>query len=97
MRPGPALASDISIVPVGLSLTPTKPTDLMTLHNKGDTAVSLELSVFQWNEGPDGKTKLTPSDDVVFFPPIVTMGPKEDRIVRVGAMVPFGLPRRPTA
>jgi fimbrial chaperone protein len=91
VRPGPALASDVSIVPVGLSLTPTRTTDLITLHNKGEAAVSLELSVFQWHESPDGKIKLTPSDDVVFFPPIVTVGPGEDRIVRVGAMVPFGL------
>ena len=90
-RPGPALASEISIVPVGLSLTPTRATDLITLHNRGETAVSLELSVFQWHESPDGKIKLTPSDDVVFFPPIVTVGAREDRIVRVGAMVPFGL------
>lgn len=91
VMPDSALASDISIVPVGLSLTPTRATDLITLHNRGDTAVSLELSVFQWHQSPDGKIKLTPSDDVVFFPPIVTLQAKEDRIVRVGAMVPFGL------
>ncbi len=88
---GSALASEISIVPVGLSLTPSKTTDLITLHNAGSTAVSLQLSAFQWDETPDRKTKLTPSDDVVFFPPIVTVGGKEDRIVRVGSMVPFGL------
>ena len=88
--PGSASASDISIVPIGLSLTPTRTTDLITLHNAGSSAVSMQLSAFQWDETPDGKTKLTPTDDVVFFPPIVTVGPKEDRIVRVGAMVPFG-------
>src|SRR5208282_2136850 len=91
VRPGPALASNISIVPVGLSLTPSKTTDLITLHNADSTAVSVQLSTFRWDQTPDGKIKLTPSDDVVFFPPIVTVGGREDRIVRVGAMVPFGL------
>ena len=52
VRPDPALASDISIVPVGLSLTPTRTTDLITLHNKGDTAVSLESQRFPMASEP---------------------------------------------
>jgi len=89
--PGSAWASEISIVPIGLSLSPSKATDLITLHNAGATAASLELSAYRWDQTPDGRIKLTPSEDVVFFPPIVTVGGKEDRIVRVGAMIPFGL------
>ena len=88
---GSALASQISIVPTGLSLNAAKSTDLITLHNGASTPVSLQLSAFRWDQTPEGSPKLTPTDDVVFFPPIVTLEGKEDRIIRVGAMVPFGL------
>ena len=88
---GSALASEISIVPTGLFLNPTKSTDLITLHNNASTPVSLQLSAYRWDQALNGSPKLTPSDDVVFFPPIVTLAGKEDRIIRVGAMVPFGL------
>ncbi len=84
------MASQVSIVPTGLSLNATKSTDLITLHNDGSTAVSMQLSAYRWDQTPAGTAKLTPTDDVVFFPSIVTVAAKEDRIVRVGAMVPFG-------
>ena len=87
---GSARASQVSIVPTGLSLNATKSTDLITLHNEGSAPVSLQLSAYRWDQTPAGTLKLSPTDDVVFFPPIVTVAGKEDRIVRVGAMVPFG-------
>jgi len=88
---GSALASQITISPTGLSLNATKSTDLITLHNETSAPVSMQLSAYRWDQTPEGTPKLTPTDDVVFFPAIVTIGGREDRIVRVGAMVPFGL------
>lgn len=82
--------ADFSIIPVTISLTPEKATELLTLHNPGAQTVRLQLSVYNWDQRPDGQFKLTPTDDLVFYPPIVTIEPREDRIVRVGAAVPFG-------
>jgi fimbrial chaperone protein len=82
--------ADFSIVPLGVVLTPQKSTDLITIHNRGSKQVRLQLSGYAWDQTADGKMKLTPTDEVVFYPPLVTIAPDEDRIVRVGAAAPFG-------
>jgi fimbrial chaperone protein len=82
--------ADFSIVPIGVVLTPQKSTDLITIHNRASKAVRLQLSGFIWDQTPEGKMKLTPTDEVVFYPPLVTVDANEDRIIRVGAAAPFG-------
>ena len=85
-----AARADFSIIPISVSLTPQKSTDLVTLHNGGTKELRLQLSVYKWDQTPEGKLVLTPTDDVVFYPPIVTVAAKEDRIIRVGTAIPFG-------
>jgi fimbrial chaperone protein len=82
--------ADFSIVPISVLLTPQKSTDLITIHNRGSKPVRLQLTGYVWDETPDGKMKLTPTDEVVFYPPLVTVDGNEDRIIRVGATAPFG-------
>jgi fimbrial chaperone protein len=81
--------ADFSIVPVSVVLTAQKPTDLITIRNRGSKAVRLQLAGYIWDQTPDGKMKLTPTDEVVFYPPLATVDANEDRIVCVGAAAPF--------
>jgi fimbrial chaperone protein len=82
--------ADFSIIPISVALTPQKATDLLTIHNSGNHQVRLQLNIYKWSQTTEGKPVLTPSDDVVFYPPIVTVDQNEDRIIRVGSAVPFG-------
>lgn len=82
--------ADFTIVPISVVLTPQKSTDLITIHNRGSKAVRLQLTGYVWDQTPDGKMKLTATDEVVFYPPLVSVDANEDRIIRVGAAAPFG-------
>jgi len=88
---GPLAYADFTLIPVSVLLTPQKPTNLLTIHNNANNTVRMQLSVYSWAQAPDGTSKLTPTDDVVFYPPILSVDPNADSIVRVGAAVPFAL------
>jgi fimbrial chaperone protein len=83
--------SNFSMIPVSVVLTPQKPTNLITVHNTADHPVRMQLNVYSWDQTPDGKLKLAPTDDVVFYPPILSVEANADSIVRVGAAVPFSV------
>ncbi len=54
----------------------------VTLRNQEDRPLNAQVRVFRWSQR-DGVEDLQPTDDVVASPPIVTVGPREDYIVRL--------------
>lgn len=60
---------------------------LLTLRNDSTEPLRFQLSVFAWDQSPAGEMALTPTEDIVFFPSLLTLGPKEERKIRVGRVV----------
>jgi fimbrial chaperone protein len=82
---GPAAAVPVAVSPTLVTITPTQPSQLLSLTNDGDTAARFQLNLFAWEERPSGETVLTPSDELLVFPPLLVMAPHETKRVRVGA------------
>ena len=61
---------------------------LLTLRNESNETLQFQLSVFAWTQSPLGQMELEPTEDVVFFPTLLTLKPKETRRVRVGSATP---------
>ena len=85
-----ALAAAFAIAPVTITLAPGSPTALLTVRNLGQDGVRIEVSVFRWQQKPNGDTVLTPTEDIVFFPEMLSLAPGESRNVRVGSVVAPG-------
>jgi fimbrial chaperone protein len=47
--------------------------------------LQFQLSVFAWAQSPSGEMQLEPTEDIVFFPTLLTLKPNETRRVRVGS------------
>jgi len=62
---------------------------LLTLHNESTETLSFQLSVFSWAQSSSGEMQLQPTQDIVFYPPLLTLKPSETRRVRVGTATPF--------
>jgi fimbrial chaperone protein len=87
---GPAVrsvdAATFTVDPTQISLTGRTGSVLLTLRNESQEPLRFQLSVFAWNQSPSGEMKLDPTEDIVFFPAILTLQPAETRRVRVGSV-----------
>jgi fimbrial chaperone protein len=82
-------ASSFAVNPTQIFLTSKTTSAILTLRNESDEALRFQLTVFAWEQSARGEMKLQPTSDIVFFPTLLTLGPKESRNVRVGAATAF--------
>ena len=79
-------ASTFKVSPVRVTFAGPSST-LLTLKNESDQALRFQISSFAWTQDPKGAMGLTPTDDIVFFPALLSLNPGEERKVRVAATV----------
>ncbi|HET7784841.1 MAG TPA: fimbria/pilus periplasmic chaperone [Myxococcales bacterium] len=87
-------AAGLNVSPVQISLRPDEAKALLTLRNDGPDPVRYQLQANAWSEDAVSGMKLTPTDDVIFFPTLLSLKPGETHNVRVGVAVPFGAVER---
>ena len=80
-----ASAATFTVDPTQIFLSGRTGSALLTLRNESTETLSFELSVFAWTQSASGEMQLEPTQDVVFFPSLLTLKPKETRRVRVGS------------
>ncbi|MGH9556361.1 MAG: fimbrial biogenesis chaperone [Terriglobales bacterium] len=76
-------------MPVRVLLSPRAPSSLLSVRNHDREPLRLQLSVYAWAQNAKGEMQLTPTQDIVFFPRLLTVAPGEERKVRIGAAAPF--------
>ncbi len=80
----PAVAGQFGVQPIKAYLSKDTSSVLISVENESDTELRAQITGFSWGESTDGKMQLTPTDDLIFFPTLITMGPHEARSIRVG-------------
>jgi fimbrial chaperone protein len=89
-RPGQAWASSFEVSPIRLSLSASATSGLLTVQNQSSETERLEVSAFAWSQSPTGEMQLAPTQDIVFFPAMLSLKPGETRNVRIGSVAPSG-------
>ncbi|XFA72456.1 fimbria/pilus periplasmic chaperone [Thermosynechococcaceae cyanobacterium Okahandja] len=73
-------------------LSPRQQSATITITNTGDVPVDFEVSLQQWRQMADGRDELTPappnSPELVVFPLILKIPPREARNIRLSRRVP---------
>jgi fimbrial chaperone protein len=87
----PLSAATFTVDPTQIFLRNRTGSALLTLHNQSTDTLSFQLSVFVWGQNSSGQMQLEPTQDIVFFPPLLTLKPSETRRVRVGTATSFDL------
>ena len=80
-----AHAATFTVEPTQIMLSGRTTSVLLTLRNESTEALRFELSAFTWAQSPSGEMQLEATEDVVFFPSLLTVAPGESRRVRVGS------------
>jgi len=88
--PAPASAATFSVNPTQIALSARVTSALLILRNESDETLRFQLSAFNWAQGVTGEIQLQPTEDVIFFPALLTLAPKEERRIRVGTTVTPG-------
>jgi fimbrial chaperone protein len=85
--PNLASAAGWSIDPVRVLLSPSRQTTVITITNDGDQPTSIQIQPVAWSQ-VDGKDIYTPTHELLVAPPIVTIAPKSEQVIRVALRKP---------
>ncbi|MGA6826881.1 fimbrial biogenesis chaperone [Nitrospira sp. NS4] len=82
--------STFNVSPLKVVLSGKSNSALLEIANQSTDSLRLQLSVVAWDQSPSGEMLLTGTDDIVLFPPLLTVAPGEKRKIRLGAVTPRG-------
>ena len=88
--PAVATASNFTVNPTRVYLAPSTGSALMTLKNDSSEPLRMQIKAQAWSQALDGEMRLTPTEDLIVFPALVTVRPGEERKIRVAAAAAFG-------
>lgn len=76
------------VVPIRIDLDVRNKTGSVKVINEGDTLLRFQLSASRWVQDDEAKDHYEETNDLIFFPRILSVPPKEERMVRTGFKVP---------
>ena len=82
--------SSFNVSPLKIVLSGKSSSALLEITNQSAESLRLQLSVSAWDQSPSGEILLGPTDDVILFPPLLTVEPGELRKIRLGAVTTRG-------
>ena len=80
-----ALAS-ISVSPIRLDLSEFHTKDVVRISNQEAVAKSYQVEVVEWSQTERRQEVYTPTEALLAVPPLFTLQPGEDQLVRIGMM-----------
>ena len=78
----PLGAASLQASPTTFEMPAGKSADTLTLHNSGTAKINAQVRVFRWSQA-DGDDKSEPTMDVVASPPMISIEPGQDQVVRL--------------
>ena len=79
------LGSSFEVSPIRVTFQANESTTLMTVRNDGQERLRLQVSVMGWDQNRQGEMVLAPTDDIIFYPNLLTIEPGAQRNLRLGA------------
>ena len=81
---GSAHAGSFQVNPIRIILSPQSTSALLEVQNDGSETARFQIGVFEWDQSADGEMVLNPTEDVIFYPKLLTIEPGDQRNIRVG-------------
>jgi fimbrial chaperone protein len=69
-------------MPVSIQMAPGQNATTMTVVNEGSATTAIQIRTYAWNQ-PNGKDQLDASDEVVASPPIASIAPRAQQLIRL--------------
>jgi fimbrial chaperone protein len=88
---GIAGASEFAVNPIRLELGPNARSGVIGVRNEGKEKISFQMQAMQWTQDAQGQDQYAETQDLVFFPKLMTVEGGEEGVIRIGtrfAVVP---------
>jgi fimbrial chaperone protein len=82
LSPTLVTAAEWNVDPVRVELSPQQQTAAIIVRNESDQPSSIQVQAVAWSQ-VDGKDVYTPTRELLVSPPIATIPPKSDQVIRV--------------
>lgn len=80
-----ASAGEFSVNPIRVDLSAAVRSGVVSLKNEDTQKLNFQLQAMTWSQDADGKDVHTETQDLVFFPRILSVEPGEEGVIRVGS------------
>ena len=77
-------AGSFQVYPIRVTLNANESTTLMTVKNDGAEKLRLQVSVVAWEQNKQGEMVLKPTEDIIFYPTLLSIDGGDQRNLRVG-------------
>jgi fimbrial chaperone protein len=76
------------VTPIRLDFDRGAKSGVITIVNEGREKLNVQMRAFEWSQDADGKDQYTETNDIIFFPRIMSLDKKEEKILRAGIKIP---------
>jgi len=84
LYPAALLAGEFSVSPIRMDFDKDVRTGVVTISAEGPEKLNLQMRAFEWTEDDQGKDVYTETQDLIFFPKIMTLSKGEKKTLRGG-------------
>ncbi len=84
-------AGEFRVTPIRLDFEKGAKSGVITIINEGEERLTVQMRAFEWSQDSEGKDQYTETNDIIFFPRLMTLEKKEEKILRAGIRVPATL------
>jgi fimbrial chaperone protein len=76
------------VIPIRLDFDQKTRSGVITLTNDSEQIISFNVEAMEWTQDGQGQDHYLPTNDLVFFPKVLSINPKQERVIRAGLKVP---------
>jgi fimbrial chaperone protein len=86
--PSGAFSGEFRVTPIRLDFDRGTKSGMITIVNEGGDRLNVQMKAFEWTQNADGKDEYTETNDIIFFPRIMSLEKSEEKILRAGIKIP---------
>lgn len=88
LLPGVSCGGEFRVSPIRLDLDAKAKSGVITVINEAEEKLQCQMKAMEWTQDGEGKDVYTETQDIIFFPKLMTIDPKSERIIRAGIRIP---------
>ena len=86
---GVAHSGTFQVNPIRITLSRQSPSSLLSVRNDSAEKIRFQIGVFTWDQNGKGEMVLNPTEDLIFYPTLLTLEPGDERRIRIGTNDPM--------